>query len=108
HPSHQRQAERLINRTANASTFESLAREWIDKKSPGWTPYYLRQVERFLAADVFPHIGKLPIRNVSAAHLLEIIRRVEERGAETVALLIRQWSSAIFRYAVSTLRADHD
>lgn len=108
HPSHHRQAERLVNRTANASTFESLAREWIDKKSPGWTPYYQRQVERFLAADVFPHIGKLPIRNVSAAHLLEIIRRVEERGAETVALLIRQWSSAIFRYAVSTLRADHD
>ncbi|MBR9856247.1 MAG: tyrosine-type recombinase/integrase [Gammaproteobacteria bacterium] len=108
HPSHQRQAERLVNRTANASTFESLAREWIDKKAPGWTPYYLRQVECFLAADVFPYIGKLPIRNVSAAHLLEIIRRVEERGAETVALLIRQWSSAIFRYAVATLRADHD
>ncbi|MCT7653711.1 hypothetical protein MBH78_00605 [Oceanimonas sp. NS1] len=83
-------------------------REWIDKKSPGWTPYYQRQVERFMAADVFPYIGKLPIRNVAAAHLLEIIRRVEERGAETVALLIRQWSSAIFRYAVATLRADHD
>ena len=108
HPSHHRQAERLVNRTANASTFESLAREWIDKKSPGWTPYYQRQVERFMAADVFPYIGKLPIRNVAAAHLLEIIRRVEERGAETVALLIRQWSSAIFRYAVATLRADHD
>jgi integrase len=108
HPAHHRQAERLVNRTANANTFEALAREWIDKKAPGWTPYYLRQVERFLAADVFPHIGKLPIRNVTAAHLLEIIRRVEARGAETVALLIRQWSSAIFRYAVATLRADHD
>lgn len=84
---HCRQAERLVNQAANASTFEALAREWIDKKAPGWTPYYLRQVERFMAADVFPYIGKLPIRNVTAAHLLEIIRRVEERGAETVALL---------------------
>jgi integrase len=108
HPAHHRQAERLVNQEANASTFESLAREWIGKKAPGWTPYYQRQVERFLAADVFPYIGKLPIRNVTAAHLLEIIRRVEERGAETVALLIRQWSSTIFRYAVATLRADHD
>jgi integrase len=43
-----------------------------------------------------------------AAHLLEIVKRVEGRGAETVALLIRQWSSAIFRYAVATLRADAD
>jgi integrase len=53
-------------------------------------------------------VGSLPIRSVTAAHLLEIIRRIEGRGAETVALLVRQWSSAIFRYAVATLRADSD
>lgn len=108
HPSHNRQAERLANVAANANTFEGVAREWIAKKSAGWTPYYLRQVERFMAADVFPFVGKLPIRSVTAAHLLEIIRRIEGRGAETVALLVRQWSSAIFRYAVATLRADSD
>ncbi|MEI7252562.1 tyrosine-type recombinase/integrase [Pectobacterium versatile] len=108
HPAHHRQLERMVSHSANANTFEVVAREWIDKKSPDWTPYYLRQVERFLAADVLPAIGKLPIKNVKAAHLLEIIKRIEERGAETVALLVRQWSSAIFRYAVATLRADGD
>src|SRR5207253_2858155 len=82
--------------------------EWIAKKKSSWTPYYLRQVERSLAADVFPFVGNLPIRNVMAAHLLEIVRRVEGRGAHTVALLLRQWASAIFRYAVATLRADAD
>ena len=108
HPSHNRQAERLANSAANANTFEAVAREWIKKKSPSWTPYYLRQVERFMVADVFPFVGKLPIRSVSAAHLLEILNRIEGRGAATVALLVRQWSSAVFRYAVATLRADAD
>jgi integrase len=108
HPSHNRQVERLSNQTANANTFEAVAREWVSKKSGSWTPYYQRQVTNFLAADVFPHIGKLPIRGVTAAHLLEIIRRVESRGAVSIALLVRQWSSAIFRYAVATLRADGD
>jgi integrase len=108
HPSHNRQAERLSSQVANANTFEAVAREWIAKKSPRWTAYYLRQVTRFLESDVFPHIGKLPIRTVTSAHLLEVIRRIEARGAETVALLVRQWSSAIFRYAVATLRADGD
>ncbi|GAO22573.1 integrase family protein [Alicycliphilus sp. B1] len=65
-------------------------------------------MQGFLKADVLPHIGKLPIRKVTSAHLLEIIRRIEDRGAATVALLVRQWSSAIFRYAVATLRADSD
>lgn len=108
HPSHNRQAERLASSAANANTFEAVAREWIKKKAPSWTPYYLRQVERFMAADVFPFVGKLPIRSVSAAHLLEILSRIEGRGAATVALLVRQWSSAVFRYAVATLRADAD
>ena len=108
HPSHQRQAERLSTQLANANTFEAVATEWISKKAGHWTPYYKRQVENFLGADVFPYVGKLPIRNVTAAHLLEIIRRIDDRGASTVALLVRQWSSAIFRYAVATLRADSD
>jgi integrase len=108
HPAHSRQAARLAIQAGNANTFEAVAREWIARKKSSWTPYYLRQVERFLEADVFPYVGSLPIRNVTAAHLLEIVRRVEDRGAHSVALLIRQWSSAVFRYAVATLRADAD
>lgn len=108
HPAHHRQAARLATNAENANTFETVAREWIAKKKAGWAPYYLRQVERFLASDAYPYIGNLPIRNVTAAHLLEILHRVEGRGAATVAVLLRQWASAIFRYAVATLRADSD
>jgi integrase len=108
HPAHHRKAQDLITVRENANTFEAVTREWIAQKKPGWTAYYLRQVERFMESDVFPHIGALPMRSVTAAHLLEIIKRVEGRGAETVALLVRQWCSAVFRYAVATLRADAD
>ena len=57
---------------------------------------------------MYPHIGALPIKSVTAQHLLEIVKRVEKRGAETIAMLIRQWCSNVFRYAVATLRADAD
>lgn len=107
HPAHNRHAHKAAQITANANSFETVACEWIEKNKARWTPYYLRQVERFLKADVYPYIGALPIKSVSAAHLLETVKRVEKR-APTVALLIRQWSSAVFRYAVSTLRADGD
>lgn len=108
HPAHHRQATRAAQLAENAHTFEVVAREWIEKKKPNWTPYYFHQVQGALENDVFPYIGRLPIRNVTAANLLEVVRRVESRGAETVALLIRQWASAIFRYSVATLRADSD
>lgn len=108
HPAHNRQAQRAVQAADNANTFEAVAREWVEKKRLGWTAYYVRQVEGFLKADVFPYIGPLPLRGVTPAHLLAIVRRVESRGAATVALLVRQWCSAIFRYAVATLRADSD
>lgn len=108
HPAHNRQADKAVQVANNANTFKAVALEWIGQKKAKWSPYYFRQVDRFMASDVFPYIGTLPIRSVTAAHLLEIIKRAEKRGAETVALNLRQWCSAIFRYAVSTLRADSD
>lgn len=108
HPAHSRQALRSARVAENANTFESVALEWIEKKTPNWSSYYARQVNNILKADVFPYIGTLPIRNVSAAHIREILVRAGKRDAKTIALLIRQWSSAIFCHAVATQRADGD
>ena len=57
---------------------------------------------------MLPKIGALPIKQVTAAHILKIMQCAEVRGAETIAILIRQWCSAIFRYAAASLRADAD
>ncbi|MHB8391850.1 MAG: tyrosine-type recombinase/integrase [Acidobacteriaceae bacterium] len=107
HPAHSRRAAKAAKVYENRSSFEAVAREWIEQNRARWSPYYLSQVERALVADVFPYVGNLPIRTVSAAHLLEIVKRVEKR-APSVALLVRQWCSGVFRFAVATLRADGD
>lgn len=108
HPTQRKREERARQAAERANTFEAVAREWIAKKSPRWSPYYLKQVEAFMGNDVFPVIGSLPIRAVTAAQLLGIVQKIEARGAETVAILVRQWMSAVFRYAVATLRAEND
>lgn len=108
HPSQHRRASRLVAATEASNTLESVAREWIERNRSHWSAYYGRQVETVLTADVFPAIGGLPIRSVTAAQLLGIIRGIEKRGAPSIALLVRQWVSAVFRYAVATLRADSD
>lgn len=108
HPAHARQNERLLKIAANNDTFKAIAEEWIEKKRRGWAPYYLKQIEHGMKADIYPRIGRLPIRAVTPADVLAILDRASRRGAETVAINLRQWCSAVFRYAVATLRADHD
>lgn len=107
-PTHAKEAERMRRMGEHANTFELVAREWIHQNRAHWSANYLRQVETFMKRDVFTKIGALPIRSVTAAHLLGIIREIEKRGAQSVAVLIRQWSGQIFRFAVATLRADSD
>jgi hypothetical protein len=87
HPAHNRQTERLATHAENANTFEAVAKEWIEKTKAGSSAYYRQQIERVFKADVYPAIGKLPIRKVTAAHILKIVRNVEARGAPMVALL---------------------
>jgi integrase len=108
HPAHNRQSQKAAQVEDNANSFIVVAKGWIDQRKPKWTPRYLEQIEKVLKDDVYPHVGNLPMRSITAAHLLAIIKRVEKRGAETVAMLIRQWCSSIFRYAAAHLLADAD
>ncbi|MBR0568349.1 integrase arm-type DNA-binding domain-containing protein [Azoarcus sp. L1K30] len=108
HPSHARQAEKARQVSENEQTFRAVSEEWIEKKRAGWSGYYLKQVMRGMESDVWPYIGRLPLRSISASHVLEVLNRVTGRGAETVAINLRQWCSSVFRYGVSTLRADVD
>ncbi len=108
HPARQRQALVQANVAANANTFEVIAREWIERTKGGASDYYRKQITKVLEADVFPAVGKLPIKDVTAADLLKILQRVESRNAPIVALNIRQWCSAVFRHAVVTQRAEND
>ncbi|EIY5055133.1 integrase arm-type DNA-binding domain-containing protein [Klebsiella variicola] len=91
-----------------ANTFKTVALEWIEKKRPTWTPGTCQQVESFLAINCYPAFGDKPIRDVTAHEILAVLRGMEERGSVSSALKIRQWCSAIFCYAVATLRAEAD
>lgn len=107
-PTHIRESEKTLRMDQGAVTFELVAREWMAHNNGEWSATYLKQYGNFMERDVFPRIGAFPIRIVTAAHVLDIIRDVEKRGAGTVAVLIRQWCGQVFRFAVATLRADSD
>ena len=102
-PSHARASSRDEASRAAANTFQVIAENWIkhNQALSNWSAYYLKQVKTVLESDVFPFIGRTPIRTISARMVREILSKVCERGAPTVAILIRQWCSAIFRFAVS-------
>lgn len=108
HPSHVRQTEKAKQLAENRNTFKAVAEDWIEKRLAKRTEKYRDQVERAFQGNVYPVIGRLPMREITAAQVLDIMRRMDGRGASAYALQVRQWISAVFRYGVATLRADAD
>lgn len=107
-PGQAKKAQRLSGIASGENTFESIAREWFDKFSPGLAPSNTEKIKARLEKDLFPWIGQRPIAELKAPELLAVLRRIEERGAVDTAHRVKQNCGQIFRYAIATGRADFD
>jgi hypothetical protein len=101
----QRSAERQM-RTVN--TFEEWARRWHTASKKHWTPRYAGQVLGRLERDAFPSIGRVPVADVTVPMILELLQRVEARGAIEGAHRLRQHLSDIFMGAIAAGLAQTD
>ena len=105
-PAQQRQIDRIKQASDAEITFEKVAREWLQTKD--WEDVTKNRRLDMLERVVFGEIGQMPIRAVTPAHVLGILQHTVKRGAPTVAAEARRTMSAVFEYAVATLRADSD
>lgn len=108
HPARHRKEQERVEAALAHHSFRAIADEWLLKNAPNRTERNTRQIRHVLMTDVYPTIGALNLNDVSANQILEIMQRVEARGARSFAMLIRQWIGAIYRYAIATLRAEKD
>lgn len=89
-------------------TFETVTCEWHNQFKSKWTPKTAKSILTMLANNVFREIGDKPINVIDAPMLLNVLRRIEARGANYTAHRVRGLCGQIFRYAVATGRTDRD
>lgn len=65
-PTSSRRSKKAIGKQKAAETFEVLARERHALQKPHWVEKHAADVLESLEKDVFPIIGKLPIRDIDA------------------------------------------
>lgn len=108
-PSAHRKAEKASRSIAASDTFEAVAREWVDQvHRHRVVPAHAQRNLRRLENHVFAGVGRDPIATISAAGLLEVLRKLERAGSVETAHRVRTLCSQIFRYAVVTGRAERD
>jgi integrase len=90
------------------NSFERVAKEWHENQKGRWSAKHASRVLKSLEREIFPTIGAKPIHDIQAPAILEVIRRIEKRGALDVASRALQRVSAVFRYAIITGRTTYN
>lgn len=107
-PSIAKQALKQERKGEIANTFEAMAREWHEHKKAEWSQTNITVVIERLEKDVFPVIGKYPVKSITHKMVLDLANTVKERGAKELAKRIVQMCKNILQYAVVTGRADRN
>lgn len=102
--------ERRENREANKVTnsFEGVCLEWQATRKTTWSKVYANDTKRLFERDVFPVLGKRPIGDIQPLELLELLRKIEDRGANELATKVRRRCGEVYAYAIVTGRAKYN
>lgn len=100
---HKRQAIRNAQ-----NSFMAVALEWRNNQLDRWSTGHASGVLRKLERDVFPYIGGRPIADIDAPELLEVLRKIENRGSLEVATRVKEICGQVFRYGIATGKCKRD
>lgn len=91
-----------------SNSFETIAREWLEKRNHhlalGTREVKLRRLEAY----VLPSLGKRPIADITAVDVLAMVRVLEGRGKLESARRVMQITGQVFMYAIATGRAERN
>ena len=99
-PSEAKQQEKRERQAAALNTFEAIARRWHSDNLIRWKENHAARVLRYFETDVFPAIGAMSIQEIRVSDIKAVIDGVMARGVNNTAEKIREWTGAIFDYAV--------
>ena len=107
-PSVQKKKEKAKKDEMSNNTFEIIARKWFRKMSNVWSEKHAEKVIGRLELNIFPFIGNRPIKLITAPELLEVLRKIEVRGAFETAHRVKGICGQVFRYAIAEGKAERD
>lgn len=107
-PNIAKREEKVAREVQIKNTFQDIALEWHASKIKKWSAGYASDIMEAFNKDVFPYIGNKPIAQIKPLELLNVLRRMESRGATEKAKKVRQRCGEVFRYAIVTGRAEYN
>lgn len=99
---HRRQKRNAL-RLVTGNTFKAVFQRWRGFKALSLKvgrQSTRSQINRIFGKDVLPWLGSLSVFEIARRDVLEVVRKIERRGALTTAEKCRTWLNQLIRYAI--------
>jgi integrase len=107
-PSVQKRQDKIAAGVAARNTFGAVAAEVLANKQANDAASSTLDKNRWLLEDLAAPLANRPIAEVTAAEILDLLKRIEKSGRRETARRLRGAIGSVFRYAIVTLRATSD
>jgi integrase len=107
-PSQQAMLEKINRQVSSANSFNAVADELIAKAEREGKAEATLIKKRWLLGFARRHFGEKPITEITALEILVPLREIEGEGNYETARRLRATIGQVFRYAISTARAEND
>lgn len=106
-PSLYKKHQKHINEVKRENTFEAVATSYMEHHD-GLNENYAKRIKRALERDFFPFLTNRNVDDIKPLEMLEIIKRIEQRGAVESSHRLFNLIDRIYRYAVTLGRAERN
>jgi hypothetical protein len=104
-PSVQKKLDRIDSETAARNTFGLVAGEFLSRQEAERAAPSTLAKNKWLLEDPAKPLANRPIAEITAAEILDLLKRIEKSGRRETARRLRGVMGTVFRLAIVTLRA---
>jgi integrase len=107
-PAAKKRDDKIAAAHAARDTFKAVAEDYLDQLKGNHRATTTMEKNTWLLNDLARPLHKRPIKKISSAEILALLKKVEKSGRRETARRLRGAIGSVFRLAIATLRADVD
>lgn len=100
-PAETKQEQSRAEQAKEENQFKNIALEWYNKNFNNWSKKHRKTIIQRLDKNIFPFLGSRDINSITPKELLEVLQKIEERGAVETAHRVRGICEQVYKYAMA-------
>ncbi|ORT50546.1 integrase [Vibrio sp. qd031] len=101
-PQEKRKQEQQEHKAIHQHTFFNVANEWFEIKKGDVTADYAVDIWRSLELHIFARLGEIPVREITAPQVIELLKPIEEKGSLETVKRLAQRLNEIMNFATNS------